>query len=104
MNVLFYNMGGSSIQTSVIQYHSHEKNKKKGGAFFDKRVIDHMADEFNAVWNKKRNDGVEKDVRDYPRPVSKLRIQANKIKHVLSANNDMPIFIDSLYDDTNYQS
>jgi len=41
---------------------------------------------------------------DYPRPVSKLRIQANKIKHVLSANNDMPIFIDSLYDDTNYQS
>lgn len=119
MNVLFYNMGGTSVQASVIQYHSHEKSKKQvgafrvlgkgwdsslGGASFDKRLVDHMADEFNTLWNKKRNDGVEKDVRDYPRPVSKLKLQANKIKHVLSANNDMPIFIDSLYDDTNYQS
>jgi len=118
-NVLFYNMGGNSIQTSVIQYHSHEKSKKRtgnfrvlgkgwdstvGGASFDARLVDHMADEFNAVWNKKRNDGVEKDVRAFPRPVSKLKIQANKIKHVLSANNEMPIFIDSLHDDTNYQS
>jgi len=119
MNVLFYNMGGSSIQVSVIQYHSHEKSKKKTGSFrvlgkgwdsnlggssFDARLVDHMADEFNAMWNKKRNDGTEKDVRAFPRPVSKLKIQANKIKHVLSANNDMPIFIDSLHDDVNYQS
>jgi len=119
MNVLFYNMGGNSIQVSIIQYHSHEKSKKKVGAFrvlgkgwdsalggdsFDARIIDFMADQFNAVWNKKRNDGEEKDVRDYPRPVSKLKLEANKIKQVLSANNDKPIFIDSLHDDVNYQS
>lgn len=119
LNVLFYNMGASSVQVGVIQFHSHEKSKKKVGAFrvlgkgwdanlggqsFDARIVDFMAEEFNTIWNKNRNDGVEKDVRDYPRPVSKLKIQANKIKHVLSANNEMPIFIDSLHDDTNYQS
>jgi len=118
-NVLFYNMGGSSIQVSVIQYHSHEKSKKKTGSFrvlgkgwdsnlggssFDALIVDYMAEEFNAIWNKKRNDGIEKDVRAFPRPVSKLKIQANKIKHVLSANNDVPIFIDGLHDDVNYQS
>jgi len=119
MNVLFYNMGGNSIQVGIIQYHSHEKSKKKVGAFrvlgkgwdsniggesFDARIVDFMADEFNAVWNKKRNDGVEKDVRDFPRPISKLKLEANKIKQVLSANSEKPIFIDSLHDDTNYQS
>jgi len=71
---------------------------------FDARIVDFMATEFNEQWNKKRNDGEQKDVRKYARPMAKLRIQANKVKHVLSANTDFPIFIDALYDDTNYQS
>ena len=124
-NVLFYNMGASALQVSVMQFHSYERKDTKyskaktvgsfqvlgkawdaslGGISFDSRIVSFMADEFNDLWNKKRNDGETKDVRNYPRPMAKLRIQANKIKHVLSANNDMPIFIDSLYDDTNYQS
>jgi len=125
-NVLFYNMGAGAVQVSIIQYHSYEKKEGRssssgkkvgafrvlgkgwdstlGGQFFDSRLVDYMADEFNVIWNKKRNDGLDKDVRDFPRPMSKLKIQANKVKHVLSANNDMPVFIDSLYDDTNYQS
>ena len=36
--------------------------------------------------------------------MAKLRIQANKVKQVLSANNDIPVYIDSLHDDTNYQA
>ena len=123
-NIVFYNMGASSLQVSVIQFHSYEKKEKYsksrtvgsfqvlgkawdstlGGLAFDARIVDFMATEFNEQWNKKRNDGQEKDVRNYPRPMAKLRIQANKVKHVLSANNDIPIFIDALYDDTNYQS
>jgi len=63
-----------------------------------------MAEEFNEIWNKKRNDGQVKDVRKFPRPMAKLRIQANKVKHVLSANSDIPVFIDALHDDVNYQS
>jgi len=124
-NILFYNMGAGALQVSVIQFHSYEKKDSKyakarkvgsfqvlgkawdstlGGLAFDARIVDFMADEFNESWNKNRNDGQIKDVRNYSRPMAKLRIQANKVKHVLSANNDFPIFIDALHDDTNYQS
>ena len=123
-NIVFYNMGASALQVSVIQFHSYEKKEKYqkarkvgsfqvlgkawdsslGGIAFDSRIVDFMADEFNGQWDKKRNDGQEKDVRKYPRAMAKLRIQANKVKHVLSANTDFPVFIDSLHDDTNYQS
>merc|ERR1712038_2231080 len=123
-NILFYNMGASALQVSVMQFHSYEKKEKYqkarkvgsfqvlgkawdaslGGLAFDARIVDFMAEEFNEQWNAKRNDGEKKDVRKYARPMAKLRIQANKVKHVLSANNDFPIFIDALYDDTNYQS
>lgn len=123
-NIVFYNMGASALQVSVIQYHSYEKKEKfskgrKVGAFqvlgkawdsslggnaFDARIVDYMADEFNEQWDKKRKDGQKKDVRKFPRAMAKLKIQANKVKHVLSANNDFPIFIDALHDDTNYQS
>lgn len=123
-NIIFYNLGASALQVSVIQYHSYELKEKYskakkvgsfqvlgkawdaslGGLAFDARIVDFMADEFNEQWNKKRNDGEKKDVRKFPRPMAKLRIMANKVKHVLSANNDFPIFIDALHDDTNYQS
>merc|ERR1712038_66797 len=75
-----------------------------GGLAFDARIVEYMADEFNDIWNKKRNDGQVKDIRAFPRPMAKLRIQANKVKHVLSANSDVPIFMDALYDDANYHS
>lgn len=124
-NILFYNMGASALQVSVMQFYSYDRKESKyskpkrvgafqvlgkawdsslGGIAFDARIVDHMADEFNEIWNKKRNDGQVKDVRNYPRSMSKLRIQANKVKHVLSANTDVPIFIDALHDDTHYQS
>ena len=125
-NVLFYNMGASALQVSVVKYHSYEKKESKfsskgkpvgsfevlskawdstlGGMAFDARIVDHMADEFNQMWNDKRADGETKDVRAFPRAMAKLRVQANKVKHVLSANNDFPIFIDALHDDTNYAS
>mmetsp|Transcript_30409 Transcript_30409/g.63681 ORF Transcript_30409/g.63681 Transcript_30409/m.63681 type:complete len:960 (-) Transcript_30409:54-2933(-) len=122
---LFYNMGAGSLQVSVVRYLSYMRKESKygkekrvgafevlgsgwdttlGGASFDARLVDYMAKEFNDVWNAKRNDGQIKDVREHPRPMAKLMIQANKIKHVLSANTDIPVFVDALYDDTNYQT
>ena len=61
-----------------------------GGSAFDACLVDHMVDEFNEMWNKKR--GTEgKDIQTLsPRAIAKLRIQANKVKQVLSANNDIP--------------
>lgn len=124
--VIFYNMGSNAVQASVVQFFSYDRKEGKyskttkkvgafevlgkgwdltlGGSAFDAKIMDFMAEEFNQKWNAKRNDGVEKDVRKFPRPVSKMRILANKAKHVLSANTGFPLYIDSLYDDTTYSS
>jgi hypoxia up-regulated 1 len=116
---IFYNMGASSLQVSVIKFHSYEipesKYSKKmktvgsievlgkgwdatlGGLEFDNRIVDYMADHFNREWRKAR--GHNKDIRDVPRAMTKLRLQANKVKHVLSANQEIPVHMDSLHDD-----
>lgn len=124
-NILFYNMGASALQVSIMQFYSYERKESKyakgkkvgafqvlgkgwdasvGGEAFDARIVNFMADEFNEIWDKKRNDGKKQDVRKYPRAMAKLRVQANKVKQVLSANMDVPIFIDALHDDVNYAS
>lgn len=117
---LFYNLGGSSLQVSVIKFHSYEvpeskysKKMKKvgsievlgkgwdstlGGLTYDNRLVEYMADHFNREWRHAR--GHDKDIRDVPRAMTKIRLQANKVKHVLSANQEIPILVDSLYDDT----
>lgn len=116
---LFYNMGASSLQVSIVKFHSYEvpesKYSKKmkavgsievlgkgwdmtlGGIEFDNRVVEYMADHFNREWRKAR--GHDKDIRDVPRAMTKLRLQANKVKHVLSANQEIPVHLDSLHDD-----
>eukprot|EP00578_Thalassiosira_sp_NH16_P024911 CAMPEP_0181101292 /NCGR_PEP_ID=MMETSP1071-20121207/13671_1 /TAXON_ID=35127 /ORGANISM="Thalassiosira sp., Strain NH16" /LENGTH=966 /DNA_ID=CAMNT_0023184123 /DNA_START=90 /DNA_END=2990 /DNA_ORIENTATION=+ len=123
-NYLFYNMGAGSLQVSVVRYLSYPHKATKygkektvgafevlssawdatlGGASFDARLVDHMADEFNVIWNEKRGT-TDKDVRNIPRAMAKLMIQANKVKHVLSANTDIPVFVDALTDDINFQT
>ena len=116
LHILFYNMGGSSLEVSIARYYSYEakdrltRKSKKIGAFeilgkgwdatlgggsFDARLVNHLADEFNT------NPIMEgKDIRTIPRAMAKLRQQANKVKHVLSANNEIPVFADGLYKDT----
>jgi len=116
---LFYNIGASSLQVSVIKFHHYEvpeskysKKMKKvvsievlgkgwdstlGGLAYDNRLVDYMADSFNHKWRHAR--GHEKDIRDVPRAMTKIRLQANKVKHVLSANHEIPIHMDALYDD-----
>lgn len=124
-NILFYNMGASALQVSIMQFYSYERKESKygkgkkvgafqvlgkgwdasvGGEAFDARIVNFMADEFNEIWDKKRNDGKKEDVRKHPRAMAKLRVQANKVKQVLSANMDVPIFIDAVHDDVNYAS
>ncbi|VEU38299.1 unnamed protein product [Pseudo-nitzschia multistriata] len=116
---LFYNLGASSLQVSVVKFHHYEvpeskysKKMKKvgsievlgkgwdatlGGLAYDNRLVEYMADSFNHKWRHAR--GHEKDIRDVPRAMTKIRLQANKVKHVLSANQEIPIHMDSLYDD-----
>lgn len=56
--------------------------------------MEKMADEFIA------NGG--SDVRSSHKAMSKLRAQATKTKHVLSANSEIPVKINSLMDDKDY--
>merc|ERR1712003_562297 len=70
-----------------------------GGLAYDNRLVEYMADHFNREWRHAR--GHDKDIRDVPRAMTKIRLQANKVKHVLSANQEIPVHMDSLYDDMN---
>jgi len=113
--VLYYNMGASSTQVSIVTYSNFtvkEGGKNKtvgtfevrakswdaslGGDSFDMVIAEHFAAEFEA----KHGAGF----RTNPKPVAKLRAQASKTKHVLSANAEIPVKINSLFDDTDYST
>lgn len=116
--LLFYNMGASSVQVSVVRFFQYDQPQKfgkpkatpalqvlgkawdstVGGAAFDKVLVDVLADEFNKVWRQHTGDAT-KDIRTLARPMTKLRLQANKVKHVLSANTEIPVNMDAIQDD-----
>ncbi|GMI02012.1 hypothetical protein TrST_g6123 [Triparma strigata] len=114
--VMFYNLGATSTQVSVVQYSSYtvkEAGKNKtvgafevkskawdetcGGTAFDDVIVNYLAGEFNKQWGKG-------DVKEVPRAMTKLRVQAQKVKEVLSANNKIPIYMEGLHDDLDFKS
>jgi hypoxia up-regulated 1 len=104
---LFYNLGGSSLQVSIIKFHSYEVPESKYSKKM-KRVgsIEVLGKGWDSTLgglaydNRLRHArGHDKDIRDAPRAMTKIRLQANKVKHVLSANQEIPVHIDSLHDD-----
>jgi len=115
-NVLFYNLGASALQVSVATFGSYEQAAKGsakpkrvgaftvrskawdatlGGLSFDHRIVEYCADQFNG----KHFPAGDDDVRKSARAMTKLRIQAKKIKEVLSANSETSFFIEGLYAD-----
>ena len=113
--VLFYNMGAASTQVSIATYSAYsgkENGKNKsigifevnakswdaelGGTDFDMVLTELFADEFNTQWGKG-------EVREHPRAMAKLRAQALKTKHVLSANTEIPVKVNSLHDDLDFK-
>lgn len=115
--VLFYNMGANSVQVSIVTYSSYnvkEAGKNKtinqfevigkawdtslGGFAFDVKLAEMLADRFNVNWNKKKG-GEGKNLRDFPRPMTRLRVEATKVKEVLSANNEIPVKAEQLHAD-----
>lgn len=61
-----------------------------GGQAFDSRLAKRFGNEFNAK-SQKQNDGVS--VFDQPRTMARLRIQAKKVKEILSANRETPVIV-----------
>jgi hypoxia up-regulated 1 len=69
-----------------------------GGFNFDMKIVELLANRFNKILNSKtkfQND----DVRLHVRPMTRLRLEAVKIKEVLSANPEYPVKIEQLYGD-----
>ena len=67
----------------------------------DLALAEKIADEFNAIWAKKKKAKAG-DVRELARPMAKIRASAKKTKEVLSANEKIPINIPSLHDDIDF--
>ena len=117
-NVLYYNLGAGALQVSVVHYSSYtvkeggNKNKTVGqfevlgkaydnhvGGFqFDMKLTELFANRFNEIWSKKAS-GKGKDIKDFVRPMIRLRNEANKVKEVLSANNEFPVRLEQLHAD-----
>lgn len=111
--VLYYNMGASATQVTVAQYSNYtvkELGKNKtvgsfevlgkawdatlGGEQLDLELMNFFIDDFKA------KHGV--DVSESAKPIAKLRAQATKTKHVLSANQDIPIKVNGVAEDKDY--
>jgi len=67
-----------------------------GGEQFDIVLMEYFADKFNEKWGAEAKGD---DIRSKVRPMQKLRAQATKTKHVLSANTEIPVKVNSLHDD-----
>ena len=118
-HTLIYNMGASATQVSILastSYKSKDRGRKltvgtatvvgKGwnqflgaGAFTD-RLIEYLADVVNAEHLSAKGQ----DVRTMVRPMAKLRKGADKVKEVLSANEDFVLFIESLTRDLDFRT
>ena len=116
--ILYYNMGASAVQVSVVTYNSYttrEAGKNKtigqfevvgkgwdeniGGFNFDVKLAELLAERFNEVWKKKKNFVEGDSIQAHTQPMTRLRTQATKVKEVLSANPEFPVKIEQLYKD-----
>merc|ERR1719453_1218214 len=92
---------GKNITVGTFSVKGKAWQKGIGGNFFDNILVESFADKFNEQCLKKTKDD-KKDVRNIQRPMSKLLKQAVKTKTVLSANEEIPVYVQSLYDDIDF--
>ena len=67
-----------------------------GGNKFTNRLVAHFVDLFIEKYPQ------HEDIKTNKRALAKIRKKAEKIKTVLSANEEIPVFINSLYKDIDY--
>eukprot|EP00658_Telonema_sp_P-2_P041940 TRINITY_DN3004_c0_g2_i15.p1 TRINITY_DN3004_c0_g2~~TRINITY_DN3004_c0_g2_i15.p1 ORF type:complete len:548 (-),score=212.60 TRINITY_DN3004_c0_g2_i15:139-1758(-) len=110
-NVLFVDLGASHMTNTLVSYFNRNVSSYKqvpsmevkavtfdpavGGADFDRRLTNYLADAFNKAHNKK--------IQEHPRAMAKLAKATEKVKQQLSANNEMMIMVESLLDDVDFK-
>jgi len=114
MNVVFLDLGSSALKVTAVEFSAtaNKKNKTQGamvvkgvawdeglgGRDFDACVGEYLADEF-----VKAHPGPGKTLRSSERGMGKIRKEAERIKEVLSANNEIPVAIEALHEDTDFR-
>lgn len=115
-NVIFYDVGASSVEAALVKYSSFEV--KEGGRTnthsqfevkdvawdaslgvqeLDMLLVNHFADLFET-----KHGG--SDTRSNPRAVAKLKRQARRTKEILSANTEAPFIVEELHDGKDFRS
>ncbi|KAM3921296.1 hypoxia up-regulated protein 1 isoform 1-T2 [Leptodactylus fuscus] len=113
-NVMFYDMGSRSTTCTIVTYQTTKTkesgiqpqlqiqgvgfDRTLGGLEIDLRLREHLAKLFNEQKKSK------KDVRENPRAMAKLLKEANRVKTILSANNDHMAQIEGLMDDIDFKA
>lgn len=110
LHVLYYNMGATDTEVSVVRYSAIADAKNKtfehveilgegydqtlGGNQFDLVMFNIMADKFNSMPERKGKP----DVRTNPRAVKRLMKEANNVKEIISANKSAIVKVPELVD------
>ncbi|XP_063799542.1 hypoxia up-regulated protein 1 [Pseudophryne corroboree] len=112
--IMFYDMGSRSTTCTIVTYQT-TKTKDSGtqpqlqvlGVGFDRTLggleIDlRLRDRLAVLFNEQKKS--KKDVRENPRAMVKLLKEANRVKTILSANNDHMAQIEGLMDDIDFKT
>ncbi|CAP70366.1 uncharacterized protein PODANS_3_4490 [Podospora anserina S mat+] len=101
--VAFVDVGYSSYTCSIVEFKKGELSVKGtafdrhfGGRNFDKAIVDHLAKEFHGKYKI--------DINSNPKALCRVYAAAEKLKKVLSANQQAPLNIESLMNDVDVRA
>lgn len=101
--VAFIDIGHSNYTASIVEFKKGELTVKStaydrhfGGRDFDKAIVDTLAIEFKEKYKI--------DIRTNPKAMVRVAAAAEKLKKILSANQQAPVNIESLMNDVDVQS
>jgi len=96
--VAFIDIGHSNYTCSIVEFKKGELSVKStaydrhfGGRDFDKALVDHFAAEFKEKYKL--------DIHSNPKALVRVHAAAEKLKKILSANQQAPLNIESLMND-----
>ncbi|KAI0998136.1 Heat shock protein [Podosphaera aphanis] len=96
--VAFIDIGHSNYTCSIVEFKKGELTVKSttydrhfGGRDFDKALVEHLASEFK--------ENYKIDIKSNPKALIRVHAAAEKLKKILSANQQAPLNIESLMND-----
>jgi len=96
--VAFVDVGYSSYACSIVEFKKgelavkgHAWDRHFGGRNFDKAIVEHLQKEFHGKYKI--------DIKSNPKALCRVYAAAEKVKKILSANQQAPLNIESLMND-----